>query len=434
MVDYDQLRGAAKDGRPHVVIVGGGFGGLYAARSLKRAPVDITLVDRSNHHLFQPLLYQVATAALSGPDIAAPIRKILARQDNVRVLLAEATGVDKDDRRLILSDGSLGYDHLIVACGMVDAYFGNDHWRPHAPGLKSISDAFEIRRRILLAYEEAEREADPVRRRELLTFVVVGGGPTGVELAGSIAEIARHTLARNFRNFDSKEARIILVEGQGRVLPTFPEDLSQKAQAQLEKLGVTVWTSTRVSDIDERGIEIGDERIVTRTVLWGAGVEAAPITRTITDDLDRSGRVLVTPELTVPGHPEIAVIGDAAAVAWKDGFVPGVAPAANQMGRHAADNLARTLNGQDRRPFAYVDKGSLATIGRRAAVATIGRLKLSGFLAWLMWLFIHVFFLIDFRNRVTVMIEWAFWYLTYQRSARVILTQPSRRFPPPDCP
>ena len=408
-------------GRSRVVIVGGGFGGLYAARGLRKADVDITLVDRRNHHLFQPLLYQVATAALSAPDIAAPIRKVLRKQKNVRVLLGDATAVDLDARKVVLADDELPYDKLILAPGAVDSYFGNDQWREHAPGLKSIDDALEIRGRVLLAYEHAEREPDRERRRGLLTFVVIGGGPTGVELAGSLAEIARHTLARDFRQFDPSETRVILVEGQDRVLPAYPRELSKKAAAQLERLGVTVWTSTLVSDIDEDGITIGDERISARTVLWAAGVAAAPITKTLGAELDRMGRVLVTDRLTVPDHDDVYVIGDAAAVRWKDGFVPGVAPAANQMGRHVADAIIRSLRGEEPTPFSYVDKGSLATIGRRAAVADFGRLKLSGFLAWAFWLFVHIFFLVGFRNRIAVMFEWAFWYLTYQRSARVIL-------------
>jgi NADH dehydrogenase len=424
MVDYDKLRGTNRD-RPHVVIVGGGFGGLYAARWLRRARVDVTIVDRRNYHLFQPLLYQVATAALAAPDIAAPIRNVLKHQENVRVLMGEVVAVDVPARRLVLKDGSLGYDHLILSVGVADFYFGRDAWRDHAPGLKSIDDALDIRHRILLAYEEAEREADPARRRELLTFVVVGGGPTGVELAGSIAEIARHTLARNFRNFDPAEARVILVEGRNRVLPTYPEELSAKAATQLERLGVTVWTSTRVSDIDERGIRVGDERILAKTVLWAAGVAASPVTKTLGCETDAMGRALVTPELTIPGRPEVFVIGDAAAVRHGDGYVPGVAPAAIQMGRHAARNLERALRGEPMRPFRYVDKGMLATIGRRAAVADLGRFRVSGLLAWLLWLFIHIFFLIGFRNRLVVMLEWAFWYLTYQRSARVILSERS---------
>ena len=418
------MNGDGERTRPRVVIVGGGFGGLYAARGLKGADVDVTVVDRRNHHLFQPLLYQVATAALAGPDIAAPIRKILRNQPNVRVLLAEATGVDVDARELVLADGRLPYDHLVLAVGVVDQYFGHEEWAAHAPGLKSLGDAFEVRRRILLAYEHAEREPDAARRRELLTFVIVGGGPTGVELAGSLAEIARHTLARNFRGFDPKESRVILIEGNDRVLPTYPAELSAKAQEQLERLGVTVWTSTRVTDIDDGGIAIGEERIVSKTILWAAGIQAEPLTRALDGaPLDAQGRVRVEADLTVPGRPEISVIGDAAFVPFGDGAVPGVAPAAIQMGRHAAANVEAVASGRERRPFEYRDKGMMATIGRRAAVCDFGRLKFSGVFAWMFWLFIHVFFLVGFRNRFVVMIEWAFWYLTYQRSARVILTE-----------
>ncbi|MFG0317672.1 MAG: NAD(P)/FAD-dependent oxidoreductase [Planctomycetota bacterium JB042] len=408
--------------RPRVVIVGGGFGGLYAARGLKRADVDVTIVDRRNHHLFQPLLYQVATAALAGPDIAAPIRKILRHQENVRVLLGEATEVDTAAREVVLSDGRVGYDHLVLAVGAVDHYFGNDGWAEHAPGLKSLGDALEIRRRILLAYERAEREPDVARRREHLTFVVVGGGPTGVELAGSLAEIARHTLARNFRAFDPRETRVLLVEGEDRVLPAYPPELSAKAAAQLERLGVTLWTSTRVTGIDAGGVDLGDERIVSRTVLWAAGIRAHPLVGTLGAPCDRAGRVLVEPDLSVPDHPEIRVIGDAAAVRGEDGDVPGVAPAAIQMGRYAAEAIEAAVRGETPEPFRYVDKGMMATIGRRAAVARVGRWKLSGIVAWWMWLLVHIIFLVGFRNRLAVMIEWAFWYLTYQRSARVIVT------------
>ncbi len=422
MVDYDRLLARDDASRPHVIIVGGGFGGLYAAKSLARVPVDVTVIDRRNYHLFQPLLYQVATAALSAPDVAAPIRTVLRGQRNARVLLANAIAVDAVARRLVLADGTMAYDFLVVAVGATDSYFGHDEWREHAPGLKSIDDAFEIRRRMLLAYEEAERTADAEARRELLTFVVVGAGPTGVELAGSMAEIARKTLARNFKSFDPAEARVILVEGRSRVLPTYPEELSRKAAVQLERLGVTIWTSTKVTAIDERTVRLGDERIVTRTVVWAAGVQAEPLTRTLGAPVDRAGRVLVTKALTVPDRDELFVIGDAAAVPYKDGIVPGVAPAAIQMGRHTARNIARRIEGRPLVEFAYRDKGSLATIGRRAAVADFGRFRFSGAFAWLMWLFIHIFFLIGFRRRVVVMLAWAWAYFTYQRSARVILS------------
>jgi len=421
MVEYDRLRG--EGARPHVAIVGGGFGGLYAARALAGAPVDVTVLDRRNHHLFQPLLYQVATAALAAPDIAAPIRRILKRQKNARVLLGEVERIDTARQRLVMKDGELSFDHLILAPGVRDWYFGNDEWARHAPGLKSVSDAFRIRSKLLLAFEEAEREPSGDRRRDLLTFVIVGGGPTGVELAGSIGEIARHTLTRNFRNFDPAEARVILIEGRERVLPTFPPELSRKATAHLERLGVTVWTSTRVTDIDAGGVRIGDERIVSRTVLWAAGVHASPLTGTIDAPRDGSGRLIVEPTLQVPGFPSIFVIGDAAAVRSGDGWVPGVAPAAIQMGRCAARNIRRIVNGEPPETFRYVSRGALATVGRRAAVADFGRLRFSGLPAWFLWLFVHILFLIGFRSRLVVLLEWAFAYLTYQRSARVILTR-----------
>lgn len=423
MVDYDRLLATEGEGRPRVVILGGGFGGLYAAKELRRAALDVVVLDRRNHHLFQPLLYQVATAALAAPDIAAPIRRILKGQKNARVLMGDAIGVDLAARRIRLGDGELSYDHFILAAGAADCYFGNDPWARHAPGLKSIDDAFEIRRRVLLAFEEAERETDIGRRRDHLTFVIVGGGPTGVELAGSLGEIARHTLARNFRNFDPAESRVILIEGADRILPTYPEELSKKAALQLERLGVTVWTSTRVSDIDERGVSIGDERILGRTVIWAAGVRAASITESLGVELDRGGRVVVDETLAIPGDAHAQVIGDAAAIRHGDGWVPGVAPAAIQTGRHAARNILCTLKGRPRLPFQYVDKGSLATIGRRSAVADFGRLRFSGAIAWLMWLFVHIFFLIGFRNRFVVLFEWAFAYVSYQRSARVILSE-----------
>lgn len=409
-----------------MVVVGGGFGGLSAAREVARAKVEVVLFDRKNHHLFQPLLYQVATAALAAPDIAAPIRRVLKRRRNVRVLMAEVAGIDLDRRVVRLEDGEVRYDRLILAVGAVDSYFGNDGWARHAPGLKSIDDAFEIRRKVLLAFEEAEREPDAARRRDHLTFVVVGGGPTGVELAGSLAEIARHTLARNFRNFDPRDSRVILIEGGDRVLPAFPEELSRKARAQLERLGVTVWTSMRVTEIDERGVAIGDERILSRCVLWAAGVKASPLTASLGVALDRTGRVLVDEDLAVPGHPEVFVVGDAAAIRRHGpvgGFLPGLAPVAIQSGRHAARNALATLDGGQARPFRYADKGMLATIGRRSAVAMFGRVRLAGAAAWILWLFVHIFFLIGFRNRFVVLFEWAWAYLSYQRSARVILRE-----------
>ena len=409
---------------PHVVVVGGGFAGLSAARALRRAPVRLTLVDRHNHHVFQPLLYQVATAGLSSADIAAPLRQILRRQANARVILATATGVDLARRTLRLADGELSYDFLILAAGATHSYFGHDEWARHAPGLKTLEDAIDIRRRVLLAFEEAEREADDERRDEWLTFAVVGAGPTGVEMAGTLAEIARHTLRGEFRRIDPAAARVILVEGTERVLPPYPPALSDKARRQLEDLGVRVLTRTMVTGVDASGIWLGKERIAARTVVWAAGVAASPLGRSLGVPVDRAGRVKVGPDLALPGHPEVFVVGDLAAVDQDGRPVPGVAPAANQMGRHAGTNVRRALDGRPGAPFRYVDKGSLATIGRRAGVAMIGPLKLWGAPAWLAWLAIHIFFLIGFRNRIVVMLDWAVAYLTYQRHARLLLGPP----------
>ncbi|HXJ34623.1 MAG TPA: NAD(P)/FAD-dependent oxidoreductase [Candidatus Eisenbacteria bacterium] len=405
---------------PRVVIIGGGFGGLYAARALRRAPVDVTLIDRRNHHLFQPLLYQVATAALNPSDIAAPIRSILRKQQNCRVLLAEATAVDLARRRVVLADGELGYDYLVVATGATDSYFGHEEWARLAPSLKSIEEALEIRRRVLLAYEAAERTTDADARRTWLTFVVVGAGPTGVELAGALSEIARHALERDFRTIDPQDARVVLVEAADRVLGTFPPDLSEKATAQLVRLGVEVRVGTKVTEIDAGGVCLGSERVAARTVVWAAGVKASPLARSLGVPLDRAGRVLVEPTLTLPGHPEVFVIGDLA-VHQQDGKAfTGLAAVAVQEGPHAAANIVRAVRGEPLVPFRYVDKGTLATIGRAAAVANFGRVHLSGFIAWLAWLFVHIFLLIGFRNRFVVMFEWAWTYLTYERGARLI--------------
>ena len=406
---------------PHVVIVGGGFAGLYAAKSLRHADVRITLLDRHNHHIFQPLLYQVATAALNPSDIATPIRSILRRQRNVEVILGEATAIDLDAKRVVLADGELSYDYLLLATGATHSYFGHPEWAQFAPGLKSIEDALEIRRRVLLAFEAAEREEDPVRQKEWLTFVVIGAGPTGVELAGALTEIARHTMIRDFRRITPSEARVILIEGRDRVLPPYVPSLSASAQRQLERLGVEVITGAVVTSLNGEEVCIGERVIRTRTVLWGAGVQASPLAKSLGVELDRAGRVLVTPELTVPGHPDAFVLGDLAAAKQHDGsFVPGVAPAAIQAGKFAALSIERAINGQPLRPFVYNDKGSLATIGRASGVADFGKIKLSGFLAWFAWLAIHIFFLIGFRNRLLVMLEWGWAYLTYQRSARLI--------------
>jgi NADH dehydrogenase len=415
------------DHRPHVVIVGAGFGGLTAARALKRASVRITVVDRANHHLFQPLLYQVATAALSPADIAAPIRRILRRQKNVEVMLADATTIDLATQRVILADGALAYDVLIVATGATHAYFGHDEWERFAPGLKTLKDALDIRRRVLLAFETAEREPDETRRRAEMTFVIVGGGPTGVELAGTLAEVARQTLARDFRHIDTSQARVVLVEASDRVLGTFDDQLSAQARSQLERIGVEVRLGAPVSEITAAGARVGADWIAARTGLWAAGVAASPLARSLNIPLDRAGRVPVEPDLTIPGHRNVYVIGDLAHLEQDGKPVPGIAPAAMQEGRHAAANLLRTLRGQPRLPFHYIDKGALATIGRGAAVAHIGSIRASGYLAWLLWLFVHIFFLIGFRNRLLVMIQWAWSYFTFDRGARLItepLTQP----------
>ncbi|HEY3074304.1 MAG TPA: NAD(P)/FAD-dependent oxidoreductase [Burkholderiales bacterium] len=401
-----------------VIIVGCGFGGLWAAQALARGPVEVTVVDRTNHHLFTPLLYQVATAGLSAPSVAGPIRHILADQRNTTVLFGEVRAVDLARRVVRLENGDeLGYDYLIVAAGTTHSYFGHDEWAPFAPGLKTLEDALEIRRRVLLAFERAERESDPVRRGAWLTFVVVGGGATGVELAGTFAEIARHTLRGEFRRIDPHSARVMLVEGANRVLPPYPADLSAKAQLQLERLGVTVWPGRMVTAIDADGVSLGAERIACKTVIWAAGVAASPLGASLGAPLDRAGRVKVEPDLSVPGHPEVFVAGDLASV----DAVPGIAPAAKQMGRHAAKNVLQLIAGRPSVKFRYRDYGQLATIGRNAAVAVIGRVKLSGFLAWLVWLVAHIYFLINFRNRVVVMLDWGWAYFTYQRYARIII-------------
>jgi NADH dehydrogenase len=403
---------------PRVVIVGCGFGGLWAAQALARAPVEVTVIDRTNHHLFTPLLYQVATAGLSAPSIAAPIRHILADQKNTTVLFGEAREIDVPRRIVRLENGDeVAYDYLILAAGTTHSYFGHDEWAVHAPGLKTLEDALEIRRRVLAAFEHAERERDAARRGAWLTFVVVGGGATGVELAGTFAEIARHTLAGEFRRIDPHSARVVLVEAAERVLPPYPPDLAAKAQLQLERLGVTVWNGRKVTGIDADGVSLGDERLAAKTVIWAAGVRSSPLGAALGAPLDRAGRVQVAADLSVPGHAEIFVAGDLAAVEG----VPGIAPAAKQMGRHAGRNVLRLIGGEPTRPFKYRDYGQLATIGRNAAVAVIGRLKLSGFPAWLVWLVAHIYFLINFRNRIVVMLDWAWAYWTYQRYARIIM-------------
>ena len=409
--------------KPHrIVIVGGGFAGLWATRALRNAPVSILLIDRANHHLFQPLLYQVATAGLSSPDIAAPLRHILRAQKNVEVRLATVDRIEPDSRRLRLGDGSLvDYDTLLLASGATHAYFGHDDWAPHAPGLKTLDDALLLRRRLLLAFERAEAEADPERRKAWLSFAIVGGGPTGVELAGTLAEIARHTLKREFRHIDPASARVRLVEAGSRILSSFPESLSAKAQKQLERLGVEVVTGMPVEAIDAEGYRSGGGFVPARTIVWAAGVAASPLAASLGVELDRAGRVRVLPDLTVPGHPEIFVAGDLATVIQDGKPVPGVAPAAKQMGKYVAQAIFDRIAGRTPPPFRYRDYGNLATIGRMAAVVDLRGFRLSGLFAWWFWLAAHVFFLIGFRNRLVVLLNWAVAYWSYQRAARIII-------------
>ena len=429
--------------RPRVVIVGCGFGGLEAARALAGAPVDVTVVEKTNHHLFQPLLYQVATAGLAAPSIAAPARLLFRRQPNVTTLLGEVTGIDAAARSVQLADGErLAYDHLVVAAGATHSYFGHDDWAVHAPGLKTLADAFEIRRRVLLAFEAAEREHDPARRRALLTFVVIGAGPTGVEMAGTLAEIARHTLTGEFRRITPADAEVLLVEGGTRVLQAMPPALSERAREQLQALGVRVRLAALVTRIDAEGLDITldantpqarTERIASRCITWAAGVAASPLGRLVAQatgaTLDRAGRVQVQPDLSLAGHPEISVVGDlAAAMSHVPGQpprpVPGVSPGAKQMGRCAAANVLARIAGRATQPFRYRDWGNLATIGRHSAVADVptpfGPLRFSGYFAWLFWLFVHIFFLIGFRNRLIVLMDWASAYWTFRRHARVV--------------
>jgi NADH dehydrogenase len=406
---------------PHVVIVGGGFGGLYAALALADQPVRVTLLDRRNHHLFQPLLYQVAAAALNPSDIATPLRSILRKAANITVLLAEVESVDLANRRLVLDRDEMGYDALILAAGAGHSYFGHDEWEIFAPGLKTLEDALEIRRRVLLAYETAEREHDGAERRALLTSVVIGGGPTGVELAGALGEISRQTIAHDFRLIDPTKARIVLVEGGPRILQSFPESLARRAADALRRVGVEVRCDAVVTRVTPDAVWLGGEQIRARTVLWAAGVAAAPLARTLGAPLGRAGHVLVEPDLSIPGHPEVFAIGDMCAFLHQTGApLPGVAPVAIQQGRAAADNVVRQLSGLPTRPFHYRDRGSMATIGRAAAVAVVGRLRLSGYPAWLTWLFVHIIFLIGFRNRFLVLFEWAWAYITWHRGARLI--------------
>ena len=408
--------------KPHVVIVGGGFAGLYTAQGLADAPVRITVIDRQNHHLFQPMLYQVATAALSEPDIASPIRSILRKQANTEVLMGEVGEIRTANREVVFSDGSIvSYDYLILAPGVRHSYFGRDEWEVLAPGLKSLEDAGEIRRRVLLSFERAERESDPVKRHAHLTFVVVGGGPTGVEVAGALAEIRSYALRRDFRHIDPREATVMLLEGGQRLLSSYPPQLSGRAKYELRRLGVEVREQTLVTDVRPGYVVAGGWTIPTQTVVWAAGNAASPLTRTLGVPLDNVGRVFVEPDCSIPGHPEVFVLGDAASVRDQSGeTLPGICPVAIQMGQYTARAIAGDLAGRPRRPFSYWDKGQLAVIGRGHAVADVWRMHFSGFFAWLLWIFIHIFFLIGFRNRVIVMIQWAWSYFTYQRGARLI--------------
>ena len=406
------------------MILGAGFAGLNLAKKLGGAPLRVTVVDRRNHHLFQPMLYQVATAALSPGDIASPIRAVLRRHENIEVLLGDVTSVDVAGRTVHLDGGrTLSYDALAVATGARHSYFGHPEWEPIAPGLKSLEDAFEIRRRILLAFELAEQEGDAARRRALLNFVLVGAGPTGVELAGAIAEIKQFTLRRDFRKIDPKEARVLLIEAGPRVLPTYPEDLSVKAAKQLRRLGVEVLTDTMVTGISDDTVTAGPTRIDSRTVIWAAGNLASPLLRSLGAPVDRQGRVIVEPDCSIPGHPEVFVLGDAANFSHQTGApLPGTCPVAIQMGKYVAVVLRREERGitEPRLPFHYFDKGQLAVIGRGRGVADLGPAHFGGFVAWLLWIFVHIFFLIGFRNRVIVLIEWAISYFTYSRGARLI--------------
>jgi len=408
------------DAAKHVVIIGGGFGGIAAARALKRAPVRLTMIDRRNHHLFQPLLYQVATAALNPSDIASPIRRILSRQRNASVILGEAISIETAKQIVQLADGEVAYDYLIVADGATHSYFGHEEWQGAAPGLKTVEDALEIRRRVLVAYEAAEREIDANEITNWMTFVIIGAGPTGVEMAGALAEISRRVLERDFRRIDPGRARIILIEAGPRVLPAMSKESSKSARRQLERLGVEVITDSPVTAVDDRSVTHGGTRTETRTVIWAAGVAASTLGASLGAELDRAGRVIVNQDLSVKGADGVFVIGDLAAIESDGKPVPGLSPAAMQEGRHAAKNVARIIRGEPTLPFRYWDKGTLATIGKAAAVGDIGKLRVSGLVAWLMWLFVHIFFLIGFRNRFIVIVEWAWTYIRNDRGARLI--------------
>lgn len=420
--------GAAPASRPrHVVIVGGGFGGLCAAQVLAGArDVEVTIIDRRNHHLFQPLLYQVAMAGLSPAEIAYPIRTIFSGKRNTRVLLARATGIDLANKTLRTDDAEIPYDNLILACGARQSYFGHNEWETYAPGLKSLEEATEIRRRVLTAFELAEKETDPDKQRKLLTFIVVGGGPTGVELAGALGEISRFTLARDFRRIDPRRTRVILIEAAPRILLAFDEKLANRATADLESLGVTVWTSTKVTRVDKDGVDLGEESVQAATILWAAGVAPSELNKGLGVPLDRGGRIIVEQDCSLKDHPEVFVLGDQANFTATTGSftgkpLPGLAPVAMQQGRHTARNILRELKGKPREPFRYTDKGQMATIGRRRAIVEFGRFKFAGFFAWLAWLFVHVLYLVGFKNRLEVVLNWAWNYFAFSRGARLIV-------------
>jgi NADH dehydrogenase len=412
------------------VIVGGGFGGLCAAQKLAGVKgVAVTIIDRRNHHLFQPLLYQVATAGLSPAEIAYPIRTIFSGKRNVKVLLEKATSVDLGRRLLVTEDAEIPYDNLILACGTRHSYFGHDEWEAYAPGLKSLEEATEIRRRMLTAFELAEKEPDPERQRKLLTFVVIGGGPTGVELAGALGEISRFTLARDFRNIDPRRTRVILIEAGPRILAAFDESLSQRATTDLESLGVTVWTSTKVTRVDDEGVTLGNETVQAATILWAAGVAPSELNKSLGVPLDRQGRVVVEQDCSLKHHPEVFIIGDQAHFEQDGKPLPGLAPVAMQQGRLIGTNIRRELAGKPREPFRYHDKGQMATIGRRRAIVEIGKFRYGGFFAWLTWLFVHILYLIGFKNRIEVILNWSWNYFAFSRGARLIVGKDSR--PPP---
>lgn len=412
------------ESRHRVVVVGGGFGGLSCARALgNQKGVEVTLIDRRNHHLFQPLLYQVATAGLSPAEIAAPIRSVLSKERNVRVILAEVTGIDLSRGSVQTAEADYAYDTLVLACGASHSYFGHEEWEAFAPGLKTLEQATEIRRRALLAFEEAEKSADPERQKAFLTFAVVGGGPTGVELAGALAEISRKTLGKDFRMIDPSRTRVLLIEAGARVLAAFDESLSKRATRDLERMGVQVWTQTRVTKVTDDGVELGSEKVRAKTVIWAAGVKPSRLNELLPGERDSAGRVRVEPDLSLKGHPEVFVLGDQAhALDAKTGQpLPGLAPVALQQGRATARNILRSLRQQPREAFRYLDKGQMATIGRKKAVLQVGRVRLGGYLAWLSWLFVHIYFLIGFKNRLMVFIQWAWSYFTFKRGARLIV-------------